>query len=240
MPRGLRQRRRHADTHREMHDEPPLPRPQTAAPGGQPVSLRVEGGGGLLASLVAAYVREACPAAVVTASPTAGESERGTRIVVEDTERWIYVSAERRPDGGAVEALSEGAAAVLTLDASREEFGAALDALLSEGQYVPSHIVRWLAGEALGRRGDRGGLPGDLHLTGREREILRLVAQGCSNQEIAGALTISANTVRTHLHTLSVKLDATSRTKMLANARALDIPEAFGHSALLPPARFSA
>jgi LuxR family maltose regulon positive regulatory protein len=63
-------------------------------------------------------------------------------------------------------------------------------------------------------------------LTAREREILQLVARGCTNPEIAERLLISTNTVRTHLHALSVKFEATNRTRMLANARALSVPEA--------------
>jgi DNA-binding NarL/FixJ family response regulator len=52
------------------------------------------------------------------------------------------------------------------------------------------------------------------------------VARGYTNAEIAERLLITTNTVRTHLHALSVKFEATNRTRMLANARALAVPEA--------------
>jgi NarL family two-component system response regulator LiaR len=50
-------------------------------------------------------------------------------------------------------------------------------------------------------------------LTGREVEVLRLVAQGQSNQDIANALTISDATVRTHVSNILSKLHLASRTQ---------------------------
>jgi NarL family two-component system response regulator LiaR len=50
-------------------------------------------------------------------------------------------------------------------------------------------------------------------LTPREVEVLRLVAQGRSNQEIADALVISETTVRTHVSNILSKLHLASRTQ---------------------------
>jgi NarL family two-component system response regulator LiaR len=50
-------------------------------------------------------------------------------------------------------------------------------------------------------------------LTDREIEVLRLVAQGRSNQDIAVALSISEATVRTHVSHILSKLRLTSRTQ---------------------------
>jgi NarL family two-component system response regulator LiaR len=50
-------------------------------------------------------------------------------------------------------------------------------------------------------------------LTGRELEILRLVAQGCSNKEIALKLSLSELTVRTHVSNILGKLHLASRTQ---------------------------
>lgn len=57
----------------------------------------------------------------------------------------------------------------------------------------------------------RDGSPATL-LTARETEVLRLVAAGMSNPEIAKALVISANTVRRHVSSILTKVSATSRT----------------------------
>ena len=51
-------------------------------------------------------------------------------------------------------------------------------------------------------------------LTGREKEIIRLVSLGLSNQEIADQLFISDKTVKTHLSNIYKKLEMTNRTEL--------------------------
>ncbi len=58
-------------------------------------------------------------------------------------------------------------------------------------------------------------------LSGRELEILQLVAQGKSNREIAQELTLALGTVKSHLHNIMQKLDSPSRTGAAAKARDL-------------------
>jgi DNA-binding NarL/FixJ family response regulator len=53
-------------------------------------------------------------------------------------------------------------------------------------------------------------------LTGREREILGLLADGMGNKQIAARLGISVNTVKTHLELLFEKLDVSSRAEAVA------------------------
>jgi serine/threonine-protein kinase PknK len=60
-------------------------------------------------------------------------------------------------------------------------------------------------------------------LTDREQQILRLLDAGRSNQEIAEALALSANTVKWYLKTLYQKLDVTRRQECVAVARALNL-----------------
>ena len=50
-------------------------------------------------------------------------------------------------------------------------------------------------------------------MTGRELEVLRGVAQGQSNEEVAGALGIEKSTVRSHVSTILNKLDLDNRTQ---------------------------
>jgi len=60
-------------------------------------------------------------------------------------------------------------------------------------------------------------------LTKRELEILRLVAEGLPNADIAARLVIAVGTVKTHLKHVYGKLDVKSRTQAVAQARALDL-----------------
>jgi ATP/maltotriose-dependent transcriptional regulator MalT len=97
--------------------------------------------------------------------------------------------------GLACRALGDDETATLELDAARAGFvqlGAAAD------------VARV---DALGERRSR-----DRHgLTERELEVLRLVAAGRSNREIAGALVISEHTVARHVQNIYAKLDVSSR-----------------------------
>jgi LuxR family transcriptional regulator, maltose regulon positive regulatory protein len=60
-------------------------------------------------------------------------------------------------------------------------------------------------------------------LSEREQEVLELVAEGLSNQEIAGRLVISITTVKTHIGNIFNKLGVTSRTQALARAAELGL-----------------
>jgi DNA-binding NarL/FixJ family response regulator len=74
------------------------------------------------------------------------------------------------------------------------------------------------------RRAAAGGLafgvrPGaGVSLSAREREVLRLVVEGASNDEIGGRLGISSRTVESHLRRLFERLDVASRTELAARA----------------------
>ena len=60
-------------------------------------------------------------------------------------------------------------------------------------------------------------------LTGRELEVLHLMADGLSNPQIARRLVISLDTAKTHVHHVLEKLEVTSRVQAIARARDLDL-----------------
>jgi two-component system, NarL family, response regulator LiaR len=66
-------------------------------------------------------------------------------------------------------------------------------------------------------------LVAQLELSKRELEILGLLAQGHSNQEIAAKLFISLSTVKTHLQNLFAKLDVKRRTQAVETAKRLHL-----------------
>jgi DNA-binding NarL/FixJ family response regulator len=76
--------------------------------------------------------------------------------------------------------------------------------------YVDPVLAGTLAASSIGNK-----LP---QLTQRERDVLRLLADGLSNEEIGKRLFISAETVRTHVRKAMDKLDADTRTQAVARA----------------------
>ncbi len=62
----------------------------------------------------------------------------------------------------------------------------------------------------------------DVALTGREREVLRLVARAMTNKQVAAALHISEQTVKNHIKNIMRKLRATNRVELTLHAERLD------------------
>ncbi|RJE84411.1 LuxR family transcriptional regulator [Paenibacillus sp. 1011MAR3C5] len=68
---------------------------------------------------------------------------------------------------------------------------------------------------------DPAGLP--LELTEREKEVLQWMAEGASNKEIAARLTVTSETVKTHVRNIFRKLDVDRRMKAVAKAEKLNL-----------------
>jgi LuxR family transcriptional regulator, maltose regulon positive regulatory protein len=87
--------------------------------------------------------------------------------------------------------------------------------------YVERLLAAFATGENPPTKQDAGhGAP---ELSDREREILLLVAEGLSNQEIADRLVISITTVKTHVGNIFHKLGVTSRIQAIARAEGLGL-----------------
>jgi DNA-binding NarL/FixJ family response regulator len=98
-------------------------------------------------------------------------------------------------------AMDSGVHGYLLQGCSAEELVKAAR-LLSQGlRYLSEAVTRCVA-DSLSRE----------TLTGRETDVLRLLAQGCCNKSIARELGIGVGTVKTHVKGLMSKLDATART----------------------------
>lgn len=85
----------------------------------------------------------------------------------------------------------------------------------------------WVGTRLMPRRPpDEGFVPNEqvrntLGISDREFEVLELLAAGRSNKEIASALNVSPNTVKTHVAKIFAKLEVTRRTEAILRAREL-------------------
>ncbi|AOS65566.1 response regulator [Actinoalloteichus hymeniacidonis] len=118
-----------------------------------------------------------------------------------------------------LDALRAGARGYLLKDVTVEQLTRAVRTLADGGTLIaPSITDRML-------RAIRSGPPPPgfdarpmQELTEREREVLRLVAEGYSNREIAEALYLAGGTVKNHVSTILVKLGARDRTNAVLRA----------------------
>lgn len=137
------------------------------------------------------------------------EATREIRASVPDTE--VILLTVHDSDQLLDQALDAGARGyVLKEDAARHLIDA-IDALSKHAPYVPSRAAERSGNPAVQERNtvlSRGGRV--TSLTQREREVLRFLAQGESNREVAGRLSISAKTVETHRANVMRKLGASS------------------------------
>jgi len=126
-----------------------------------------------------------------------------TRVLVlttYDDDQWVF------------DAIRAGASGYLLKDTPREEIVRAIRGTVEGKSYVDPGV----AGKLLDQVANKQVQPETLltrKLTGREVEVLRLIARGLSNPEIAAQLHLSEGTVRNHVSAILARLDVTDRTQ---------------------------
>ncbi len=114
-------------------------------------------------------------------------------------------------------ALEAGAAGYLLKGAPTAEIAAAIRAVAGGGSYLAPRVAAKVVAR-VGRPRGSGS-----RLSSREREVLRLVAEGQSNKQIARALGIAERTVKFHVTSLFQKLAAENRAQAVARAAELGL-----------------
>jgi DNA-binding NarL/FixJ family response regulator len=138
-----------------------------------------------------------------------------SRIKTEKPEIKFIILTTYSDDEYIFKGIAAGARAYLLKDAPRDELFKAIR-MVSRGEsliqpVVASRVLDKLA--ELSRKTPAGDT-----LSDREIEVLRLMAGGQSNKDIADHLSITQSTVKTHITSIFQKLNVTTRTEAVTNA----------------------
>ncbi len=133
--------------------------------------------------------------------PALGGVEAISIIISEFPSARILVMTTYQGDVEALRALKAGAQGYLLKSAIAEDVAHAIERVSLGHKYVPSEVAISLADHAV-----------DGALSMREIEVLRLIASGNSNFAAARALSLSEETVKSHMKSIIAKLNAQDRT----------------------------
>lgn len=147
------------------------------------------------------------------------DTTRGLKLCEEIVERFpqtkILVLAQTLSEMIVIEALRRGANGYLVKDEVKaDELGKGVKAV-QDGETVLGKGVGSMVARGLG---STRGLPE--RLTDRELDVIKLVAKGLSNKQIAHEIFLSESTVKFHLQNASKKLNAHRRAEIVHNAAA--------------------
>jgi len=126
---------------------------------------------------------------------------------IEDPKAKIIVLAEHAGDAEISKALKKGAAGYICKDVTPDELVAAIRTVAKGGKYIPDEIAQILSANL-----------GQEDLTPTEATVLRMIVGGMSNKEIAFALDVSENTVKSHNQNIFGKIGVSDRTSAATTA----------------------
>ncbi|MGZ4467315.1 MAG: response regulator [Nocardioidaceae bacterium] len=145
-----------------------------------------------------------------TAQVTGDPDLSGVRVIVLttfDLDEYVYG------------ALRAGASGFLLKDTTPEDLHRAIQVVADGGALIAPDVTRRLVAEFCARPATGAPAPRlTEHLTDREIEVLRLVARGMSNAEIAGELVLSPLTAKTHVSRILMKLNLRDRAQLVVTA----------------------
>jgi DNA-binding NarL/FixJ family response regulator len=134
------------------------------------------------------------------------------RLLAVPSQPRVLVFTAYDADERVFAALEAGAAGYLLKGARTAEIAEAIRAVAAGGSYLTPRVAAKVVAQ-VGRPRGAGS-----RLSVREREVLRLVAAGQSNKQIARTLSIAERTVKFHVTALFQKLGADNRAQVVARA----------------------
>lgn len=133
--------------------------------------------------------------------------EATRRIFKQDKDAKVLILTMHTDRMFVRQSLKAGARGYLVKDAEDTDLVRAVKVVGRGGSFFNAEVSRMLLNDYLGEQGSSDGDDDLTRLSGREREVLQLIAEGHTNGEIAGSLTLSLNTVETHRKQIMRKLD---------------------------------
>ncbi len=150
--------------------------------------------------------------------PRTNGIEATRRIMQADPAARVVVLTMLEDDDSVFAAMRAGARGYVVKGADESEMLRVVRAVAGGEALFGPGIAERLMGFFSGAGSVAGGQPFP-DLTGRECEILSLIAQGYGNAEIAGRLYLSPKTVRNHISSIFDKLQVTDRSQAIVRAR---------------------
>ena len=147
------------------------------------------------------------------------------RLRTEQPRVGVLVLTTYADDESLLPALEAGARGYLTKDTDADTIAAAIRTVHAGGTHLGPDIQRRLVELATAPAAPVRQLPDDL--TAREAEVLTLIAEGRSNQEIAARLVVSQATVKTHVNRIFSKTRCRDRAQLVTYA--------YRHQLVSPP-----
>ena len=178
------------------------------------------------ADFVAAWQQAARAPTLIIADlvmPGAAPRDGVARLRAAAPDAPIIVVTGSHDDAILLDLLDSGVAGFVPKTSGTEIIIAAMKLVLSGGRYLPARVMEL----ALDRRATAGGAapsggPREI-VTPRQREVLKLMADGQSNKEIARALGVSPATIKTHVAQAIAAVGAHNRTDAAMRAAALGL-----------------
>lgn len=157
---------------------------------------------------------------LVLGSPGDGLNPATIRTVKRDADAPRVIALVASATGAELRALfTAGADALLVASTSAADLGDAVIRLMLGERVVGANLgLAFTGGTGDAETGSGLGRSASGLLTGKESEVLALLAQGHSNKQIARALYVSEATVKTHLAHIYAKLEVQSRHHALSRA----------------------
>jgi DNA-binding NarL/FixJ family response regulator len=144
--------------------------------------------------------------------------EATRNIVLDESSPRVLVLTTFDLDEVVYDALRAGASGFLLKDAPEDRLVTAIQVVAEGGSLFAPTVTRRLIDEFARRAPSAPPPPGLDELTARELEVLRLIARGLTNAEIAAGLVVSEHTVKTHVARILMKLDLRDRTQAVVLA----------------------